>query len=71
MQSSKGVYKFIRALDLMIIIHGKIYKNVENIYLRCDNIPITWKNFSQKSQMIEGSNQRDLFFIVVIDIFLI
>ena len=43
MQSSKGVYKIIRALDLIIIIQGIIYKNVENVYLRCNNIPILWR----------------------------
>ena len=48
MQSSKRVYKFIRALDLIIIIPGIIYENVENMYLRCDNIPILWKKFFLK-----------------------
>ena len=43
MQSSKGVFKFIRALDFIIIIHGIFYKNVENMYLRCDIIPIFWR----------------------------
>ena len=33
----------IRGLYLIITIHGRIYKNVENMFLRCDNIPILWK----------------------------
>ena len=40
LKSSKGVYKLIRALDLINVIQGISYKNVENKYLRFDNNPI-------------------------------
>ena len=42
-QSSKGIIKFIRALELTIRTQGRIHKIVENVYLRFDNIPILWK----------------------------
>ena len=48
MPSSKGVYNFFKALDLIIIIRAIIYKSVENMYLRCDSFPILWKIFFQK-----------------------
>ena len=39
MQSSSGFMKFIRAIELIIIIQGRLYKNVVNAYSKCDNIP--------------------------------
>ena len=43
LQSSKGIIKFISALELIIRIQGKICKNVVNAYAICDNVPIIWK----------------------------
>ena len=40
MQPSAGFMKFIRAIELIIIIQGRIYTNVVNAYLKCDNVPI-------------------------------
>ena len=48
MHSPKGMIKFIRALELTIIIQGRIQKNTVNVYLKCDGIPILWKkHYSQ------------------------
>ena len=54
MQSSKGMYKFIRIIQLKIIIKGKIYENLTDIYLRCENFPILWKKFC-----VRIANERD------------
>ena len=43
MQSSKGMIKCFRGLELTIRIQGRIHKNVVNAYLKCDGIPILWK----------------------------
>ena len=48
MQSSKRMNKFIRALELTIIIQGRIRRNVVNAYLKCDGIPILWKKHYSK-----------------------
>ena len=48
MQLSKGMNKFLRFLELTIIIQG-IYKNIVNAYLKCDNIPTFWKKYFLKS----------------------
>jgi len=54
MQSSKGICKFIRIIQLKIIIEGKIYKNSTDIYLRCENIPILWRKI-----FVRIANERD------------
>ena len=54
MQSSKGICKFIKIIQLKIIIDGKVYKNLTDIYLRCDNIPTLWKKF-----FVRIANERD------------
>ena len=54
MQSSKGVCKFIRLIDLKIIIVGEIYDNVINIYLKSEIIPSLWKFF-----FVKIANERD------------
>ena len=54
MQSSKGIFKFIRIVQLKIIIEGKIYKNLTDIYLRCENIPILWRKI-----FVRIANKRD------------
>jgi len=54
MQTTKGRYKFIRILQLKIIIQGKIYKNLTDIYLRCENIPILWRKI-----FVRIANERD------------
>ena len=48
MQSSKGTIKLIRTIGLKIIIKGRIYKNVLDLYLECENNPILWKKFFMK-----------------------
>ena len=48
MQSSKGMTKFIRALELTIRIQGKFRKNIVNVFLKCDGIPILWKKHYSK-----------------------
>ena len=54
MQSSKGICKFIRIIQLKIIIEGKIYKSLTDIYLRSENIPIQWKRI-----FVRFANERD------------
>ena len=54
MQSSKGICKFIRIIQLKIIITGKIYKNFTDMYLRCDNVPIPWEKI-----FVRTVNERD------------
>ena len=45
MQSTKGMCKFIRIIELKIKIQGRINNNIIKIYLRSENIPILWKFF--------------------------
>ena len=54
MQSSKGICKFIRIIQLKIIIEGKVYKNLTDIYLRSENIPVLWKRI-----FVRIANERD------------
>ena len=51
--SSKGVIKFIRALELTIRLQGRIHKNV-NASLNCDGIPILWIKQNLKMAHDEG-----------------
>ena len=60
LQSSKGMYKFIRPIGLIIIIEGKTYKNDKNIYLKSDSIPILWKKFFLKMAN-DGDNGLNTF----------
>ena len=48
MQSSKGMIKFIRALELTIRIEGRLHKKNINAYLICDDLPILWKKHYSK-----------------------
>ena len=43
------MYKFIRLIELKIIIQGRISKNDVNAYLKCDNVPILWKKYFVKT----------------------
>ena len=54
MQSSKGMCKLFRIVQSKIIKEGKIYENLTDFYLRCENIPILWKNF-----FVRIANKRD------------
>ena len=54
MQSTKGMCKFIRVIELKIKIQGRIYNNIINIYLRSENVPISWKIF-----FVKIANKRD------------
>ena len=53
-QSSKGMIKFIRALELTIRIRGRIHKNKINAYLKCAGIPIIWRKHYLKMAHDEG-----------------
>ena len=48
MQSSKGMIKFVRRSELKIVIKGKIFKDVLDHFLKCENNPILWKKFLMK-----------------------
>ena len=48
------MFKFIRIIQLKIEIEGKLYENLTDIYLRCENIPIL-----QKTLFIKIANQKD------------
>ena len=54
MQSSKGTYRFIRAIELIFIIQGRVYEKVVNTYLRSENIAILWRK-----SFIKIANDRD------------
>ena len=60
MQSPKRMYKFIRPIELIIIIEGKLYKNVKNVYLKSDKIPTLWKIFFLKIAN-DGDNELQTF----------
>ena len=68
MQSSKGMIKFFRALELTIRIQGRVRKNIVNTYLKCDNIPILWKKYYLK---IAHDRGYKYIHIVVKDMFMI
>ena len=54
MQSSKGMCKYIRRIELKIIIERRIYKNVIDICLKSENVPFLWKKINVKI-----ANDRD------------
>ena len=68
MRSSNGIIKFIRVIELKNVIKGRIYKDVLYHFLNCENILILWKTFFMK---IINERQKDLFKIVMKDIFVI
>ena len=43
LQSSKGMIKLIRVLELTIRKQGKNHKKIVIAYLECDGFPIIWK----------------------------
>ena len=45
MQSSKGMIKFIRVVQVKVILEGKFYKNIKDIYFKSGCMPILWKKF--------------------------
>ena len=46
MQSSKGMIKFIRVIELKVIIKERIYKDILDHFLECENNPFLWKKIS-------------------------
>ena len=48
MQLSKGMIKLIRIIELKIIIKRRIYKNVLDLDLECENNPILWRKYYMK-----------------------
>ena len=54
MQSSSGMYKLIEIIELKNVIEGMVYKNVMDIKLRSENIPLLWKKF-----FLKVSNERN------------
>ena len=60
-QSSKGMIKFITALESKIIIQGRIHKSFLNAYLKCAGIPIIWKkNITLKWHTMKVMNITDI-----------
>ena len=55
MQSSKGMIKLITIFELKIIIKGRIYKDVLDLYLKSEVIPILWIKFFMK---IENNSSK-------------
>ena len=47
-QLSEGMYKLIKINEIKIIKNGVIYKNVLDLYLKSESIPILWKNHIMK-----------------------
>ena len=45
MQKSRGEIKFIKLIEVKIIIEGRIYKNIMDMYFKSGCMPILWKNF--------------------------
>ena len=45
MQSSKGMIKFIKVIQVKIIIEGKIYNNIIDICFKSGCMPMFWKKF--------------------------
>ena len=64
MQTSKGMLKFIRIIELKIIIEGVKNENVLNLHLKSENIPIIWKKIfikftnNRNNQFIQGRRER-------------
>ena len=52
--ASQGRYELIKTNKLSILIEGRIYKNVINTYMKCDNIPFLWRKF-----FLNIANNRD------------
>ena len=48
MQSSKGMIKLIRIIELKIIVKGRICKNVLDPFLKCEIYPVLWKKILLK-----------------------
>ena len=48
MQSSKGMIKLIRVIQVKIIKEGEIYNNIMNIYFKSGSMPIFWRKFYVK-----------------------
>ena len=46
MQSSNGMIKFIRVIELKTIIKGRIYKDILDHFLEGENVPVLWKKIS-------------------------
>ena len=54
MQSSGGMIKLIRIIELKIVIKKRLYKHVLDLDLKSENNPTLWKKFIMKT-----SNDRD------------
>ena len=54
MQSTEGLCKLIRIIEKKLIINGVIYKNVLDLSLRSEIIPILWKKY-----LMKFANDRD------------
>ena len=57
MQSSKGMVKLIRVIQVKIIIKGKIWSNKMDISFRTGSMPILWR----KSYVIVVNNRSNLY----------
>ena len=56
MQSSKGMIKFIRSLELTIRIQGRVYKIIVDAFLIVVMFHYYGRNITQKSNMIDIVN---------------
>ena len=50
MQSPEGMIKFIRRIELKIIIKGRFYKDKIYHFLQCENNPISWKKIFHENR---------------------
>ena len=48
MQSSEGLIKLIKIIETKNITIGAIHKNVLDLYLKSENIPVMWKKHYMK-----------------------
>ena len=52
--ASQGRYEINKPNKLITLLKGYFYKNIINIYLKCNNIPILWRIFFSRI-----ANNRD------------
>ena len=44
MQKPRGEINFIKIIEVKIIIKGRFYKNIMDMYFKSECMPILWKN---------------------------
>ena len=43
--ASHGRYNYFKVNKIIFLLEGSISKNVMNTYMKCNNIPLLWRNF--------------------------